>query len=200
MKSDAIITGAVFLLLLFMMAQIRIIRLLRKMSDRKISGGIFLVDVLGCCCESCEICYDRSTDRDVWKKKSMEEMGYVEERAPDEYEIKTVLEASQQKEEINYQSEVEEQIKVLDLVSKREKTGIMYVRNKTKLPKERIIEIIDSNPNFFIENEFILKKKKLAEVTMKEITDSITKKNCPNCNTPIEAEWDYCSNCSSPLK
>jgi len=202
--NDAIITAAVFFLLFVMMAQIRFLRLIRKMTDKKITGGLFLADILGCCRETCEIYVERSTDREVWKKKSLEDMGYVEERAPDDYEIKSAIEESKRKEEMDYQSE-EDKNKVKDLLSKRQKTSIMYISNRTLLPKERIIEIILEDPDFIIEHEYVINKKMPAKRViktqeMKRIEDKIAAGFCPVCDTPLDSSWEFCSNCGYVLK
>lgn len=99
----------------------------------------------------------------------------------------------------------EAKVKVIDLVSKRQKTSIMYVSNRTLLPEGRIIEIILEDPDFMIEHEYVINKKMPAKreiktQEMKRIEEKIAAGFCPVCDTPLDPSWEFCSNCGYVLK
>ncbi len=194
MKTLVIVT-ITFSLLFFLMIQIRFLRrfIRLKKSYGNLPGALFLAEAIVGCCMCLDCCASSSsTSIDLGSSDSDAHLEKFSGKPPEEYEIKKDLE-DRKKTEKGYLSAEEEQTKVKDLVSKRQKTSIMYISNITLLPQERIIEIILDDPDFIIEYEYVINKKLL----MKE---EIAKRICSICNTPFEPSHEFCSNCGYVLK
>ncbi len=196
MNTLAIVT-ITFTLLFFLMIQIRFLRRFIKLkkSYGNLPGALFLAEALieGCCC-ALECCASSSSsiDFDLGGSGSDAHVEIHSGKPPEEYEIKKALEDKKKTEKGSLSAE-EEQTKVKDLVSKREKTSLMYVSNITLLPQQRIIEIILDDPDFIIEHEYVVNKKFFA-------IEETTKKLCSICKTPYEPNHEFCSNCGNILK
>ena len=190
-----VIVTITFTLLFFLMIQIRFLRrfIRLKKSYGNLPGALFLAEAIVGCCTCLECCASSSsTSIDFGGSDSDAQVEIHSGKPPEEYEIKQALEDRKKTERGSLSAE-EEQTKVRDLVSKRQKTSIMYISNITLLPPERIIEIILDDPDFIIEYEYVINKKLL----MKE---EIAKRICSICNTPFEPSHEFCSNCGNVLK
>jgi len=190
-----VVVTITFTLLFFLMIQIKFLRrfIRLKKSYGNLPGALFLAEAIGYgCCMCLECCASSSTSIDFGGSDSETRFDIHSGKPPEEYEIKQALE-DRKKTERGYLSAEEEQTKVKDLVSKREKTSIMYISNITLLPPERIIEIILDDPDFIIEYEYVINQKFLPK---KEITKDL----CPICKTPFEPSHEFCANCGNILK
>jgi len=111
-------------------------------------------------------------------------------KPPDEIEIKKALKS---KKSIDVSLTVEEEIsKVMDIVSKRDKTSLLYINNITSIPTERIVNLLIDDPDYEIKNEYVLNKEMLIKEELKKLI-------CPECNNPIELGAKYCSTCGLEL-
>ncbi|MHA1532090.1 MAG: hypothetical protein ACTSR6_08840 [Candidatus Heimdallarchaeota archaeon] len=190
-----VIVTITFTLLFFLMIQIRFLRrfIRLKKSYDNLPGALFLAEAIGYgCCMCLECCASSSTSINFGGSDSETRYDIHSGKPPEEYEIKVALEDSKKTDRGSLSAE-EEQTKVKDLVSKRQKTSIMYVSNRTSIPQERIIEIILDDPDFMIEHEYVVNKKLL----MKE---EIAKRICSICKTPFEPSHEFCANCGNILK
>lgn len=186
-----------FSLLLFLMIQIRFLRrfIRLKKSYGNLPGVLFLAEAIeGCsmCLDCCASSSSTSIDLDLGRSDSDAHLEKFSGKPPEEYEIKKALEDSKKTDRSSLSAE-EEQTKVKDLVSKRQKTSMMYISNITSIPQERIIEIILADPDFIIEYEYVLNQKLLAK-------KEIPKELCPICKTPFEPSHEFCANCGNILK
>ncbi|MCK5185406.1 MAG: zinc ribbon domain-containing protein [Candidatus Heimdallarchaeota archaeon] len=206
MNAEAITLIAFFSTLL-LLVQIRFFRRLRKLKSNYngIPGVFFLSDALdgflsflNCCGEATEPEMDFKTDFEHDEEKTKKAL--VEYKARTRQSKKT--EGLTEKRSLSME---EEKVKVIDLVSKRQKTSIMYISNRTLLPNEIIIEIISEDPDFIIEDEFVINKKMPVKRTiktqeMKRIEDKIAAGFCPVSGTPLKPDWEFCANCGYVLK
>jgi hypothetical protein len=156
-------------------------------------GFLFLAEALGeglCYCFLC--CCSEAVEPEVTDFKA--DFEYDEEKtktALDEY--KASIKESKKADELEEKTflSIEEEIKkVMDTVSKREKTSILYISNITSLPKQRVIEIILKDPDYRIEHEYVLNKKLLS------IEEKFSIEKCPKCGNHMKPDWLYCPNCS----
>ena len=194
MNAEAI-TLLAFLSILFLLSQIRFIR--RFISIRRryenLPGVLFMAEAIG---EGCSLCFDccASGAEEIEPDVISFEVDFEhdeEKREKAISELKAETRESERAEALMERSHfdvVEEKMKVIDLVSKRQKTSILYVSNITKIPKERIFHIITENPDFTIENEYIINKRL--------ITDTF----CPECKNPVKPGLEFCTACGFKLK
>ncbi len=192
-----IIATITLFLLPFLITRIKTYMKIRKLMKEfnNLPGILFLSDALDGL-SSCASCCSEATEPEMTFEANFEQDEEKRKKALEEYETSK---KKMKKTKSIHSSDMEKKL-VMDIIRQREKTGIVFISTRTKIPQEKIIEIINENPDYFIENEYVLKKKKLAEVTIREKDVEITKKICPNCDTPIEAGWDHCSNCGVRLK
>jgi len=190
--NEIVATVLTLFVLFFLVAQIRFIRRLinRRKNNENIPGGLLLAEVLS----GCFFCMECCGDIDVINYTDSESDAHLEKfsgKAPDETEIKRAL--KDKKGTIIDSLSEEEKYKIKDLISKRQKTSLMYISNITLIPKERIITLLLDNSDFDIENEYIINKKLVVK---DELTDEI----CPECNNPFKSSRKYCSTCGFEFK
>lgn len=205
--NEAIITVIAFFSILFLLVQIRFFRRLRKLKNNYngIPGVFFLSDALdgflsflNCCGEATEPEMDFKADFEHDEEKTKKALAEYKARTKQSKKTEGLSEKSSLSME-------EAKVKVIDLVSKRQKTSIMYISTRTLLPNEIVIEILLEDPDFIIEDEFVINKKMPAKRViktqeMKRIEDKIAAGFCPVCGTPLDSSWEYCSNCGYVLK
>ncbi|MHA1122303.1 MAG: hypothetical protein ACTSPC_05770 [Candidatus Heimdallarchaeota archaeon] len=106
-----------------------------------------------------------------------------------------------------------ERSKVIRIASAKEKTNIDWVVKKASLPKERVIEILKEEPDFTVDDAYVINKKLLAKDEQAHLYEMIREKHakeekeqklaigiCPECNKPIEEGSDRCSFCNYKFK
>lgn len=205
---EAIIAAVTFLLTLFLLAQIRFFKRLRKLKKNYngIPGAFFLSDALDGFLSFLSCCSEASEPEVIEFKADFEHDEEKTKKALDDYKVRT--KRSKKTEGLTEKGSLsleKEKVKVIDLISKRHKTSIMYISNITSLPKERIIEIILEDLDFMIEHEYVINKKipatrEIKTKEMKRIEDKMAKGFCPICDTPLKPDWEFCSNCGYVLK
>ncbi|NHJ31638.1 MAG: zinc ribbon domain-containing protein [Asgard group archaeon] len=199
-----VIAVTIFSSLIFILIQIRFIRrfLRIRRNYENLPGVLFLAEAIG---EGCFDCCAAATEDVIRPDYSSDEhLTKYSGKPPEEHEVKLALD-EKRKAVKSYQSVEEEQNKVFEIISKRQKTGILYISNLSSLPKERIVEILADNPDFAIEDEFVINKKllekeELKSKELKEIKEKMAQGFCPKCNFSLEPEWDFCGNCGYILK
>lgn len=205
--NEAIIAAVTFFLTLFLLVQIRFFKRLRKLKNNYngIPGVFFLSDALdgflsffNCCGEATEPEMDFKADFEHDEEKTKKALAEYKARTKQSKKTEGLSEKSSLSME-------EAKVKVIDLVRKRQRTSIMYISTRTLLPNERVIEILLEDPDFIIEDEFVINKKMPVKRTiktqeMKRIEDKIATGFCPVCDTPLDPSWEYCSNCRYVLK
>ncbi len=115
--------------------------------------------------------------------------------------------------EINFQSKEGKKIKIKELVSNKEKTSLQWISTITMIPIESVIETLTEDPNFIIEDNYVLIQKMPAksESTMPEVRrasaqelrereEKLAQGICPICDNPFEPNREYCYNCGYVLK
>ena len=210
--NGVIIIAIVFSALAFLIIQIRFFRrfIRIKKSYDHLPGVLFLAEAIGYgCCMCLECLSESSTGASLGDSDGDAHLEKYSGKPPDEYEIKKALEDKKKGDNgyLSVESPLteEEKSKVIDIISKRQKTGVLYVSNRTKIPEERIIEVITEDPGFVLDNEFIINKKllekeELKSRELKEVKEKIAEGFCPVCNISLEPDWDYCGNCGYILK
>ena len=177
----------------FLVAQIRFIRRLlnRRKNIENVPGVLFLSDVLSSCFLCLDCCAGSSTSMGSGDPDSDAHLEAFSGKPPDELEIKKALE---DKKRTSVPMTVEEEIsKIMNIVSKREKTSILYISNLTSIPWGRIANILGDDPDYEIENEYVINKQILAKEEPKE-------QICPECNSPNKPGIKYCGTCGLELK
>lgn len=89
-----------------------------------------------------------------------------------------------------------ERNKLIEIVSTNPKTGLIFASNVSKLTKEEIVLIIESEPDFEIRDEYIINKKK---VRLKEEKKKAAENTCPNCENQFDPGSEFCPNCGLEL-
>jgi hypothetical protein len=175
----------------FLIIQIRFIRryIRIKRSYNHLPGVLFLAEAIG---EGCFLCFDcclwASGESDNVDILGGEHLEKYSGKPPEEYEVQLALEGKKKADRDSLSPE-EEQTKVKNLVSERQKTSIMYISNITSLQKQRVIEILLADPDYIIEHEYVINKKLLPK------EEKIPLESCPQCENPVKPNWEYCSNC-----
>lgn len=186
-----LIVSVTFSTLVFLIIQIRFLRrfLRIRRNHSHLPGVLFLAEAIG---EGCILCMDcclwSSGESDRVDVLGGEHLEKYSGKPPEEYEIQLALD-EKKKSDTTYQSSEEEQAKIKELLSKRQKTSIMYLCNITSLSKQKVIEIILAEPDYTIEHEYVINKKFLPKEEEKAI------ESCPQCVNPVKPNWEYCSNC-----
>jgi hypothetical protein len=133
-------------------------------------------------------------------KDIREDMGTIEEKLPDEYEMKKASEKS----ETTYLSEEAERKKIIDLIGNKQKVSLLYLCKRTSLPRQRVIDIVLQETNFRLEGEYLIDISASAEEVTREISkdqemkakkEKIAEGVCPECNNPIDPSSEYCKTC-----
>jgi len=99
------------------------------------------------------------------------------------------------------------------LVSNKQKTSLQWISTIAMIPIETVIEILTEDPNFIVEDDYVLHQKipiksdstilddrKASAQELREKEEKIAKGICPICNTPFEPSHEFCSNCGYVLK
>lgn len=191
-----------FILPLILFQQIRFLIKFRKRNSQKINGELFITEELEDCCCSCfaRSCCDIHPRHIKSSKEIREDLETVEEKLPDEYEMKKALEKS----ETTYLSEEAERKKIIDLIGNKQKVSLLYLCNRSSLPKQRVIEIVLQETNFRLEGEYLIDISASAMEGTWEISSDQEKKGreekiaegiCPECNNPIDPSSEYCKSC-----
>lgn len=115
--------------------------------------------------------------------------------------------------EIDFQSKEGKKRRIKELVNNKEKTSLQWISTITMIPIESVIEILTEDPNFTIEEDYVLIQKIPAkgESTMpedrrasaqelREREEKLAQGICPICNNPFEPNREYCANCGFVLK
>ena len=115
--------------------------------------------------------------------------------------------------ETDFQSKEEEKRKIIELVSKKQKTSLQWISTIAMIPIETVIEILTKDPNFVIKDDYVLIQKIQAKrestipedrrespQELREIKKKLAQGICPICNTPFESGHEFCSNCGYLLK
>ena len=223
--NEKAIALTVFFISVLLQYQIRFIVRLRKM--RKINrdlnesgfvlGAYFPIcdccNFLGCLLTPCGIIgedvdevYDglqekraqRQSDKFEEKnkeKRKEEQKKYLEKI---EQEKKTRKEKVDVLRENGYTASEEDRNKILETVSIKLETNLSWTSASTRIPIEKIIIIIEDEPDYEIKDEYIINKIKVLE---EEETEKIeTSVNiCSNCANSYEFESEFCLNCGQKI-
>ncbi len=212
-----------FLPLIFVIAQLRIIKRIKSMKKYKeaIPGELFLAEALEgfCVCLQCcgeifgdmsiDMYIDASTDSDYFKIDEEKKKKAIRENKEDVRQSKRAEERAER----GYIVKEEDENKVRKLIDRRQKTRLLWITNVTKIPMDRVIEIISMNPEFMIEGEYVINKRlQTAEEEAierwerkertQEIEDRkkrITEGFCPECDNPLKPDYEYSSVCGCDL-
>jgi len=219
------LTITVFFTVILLFYQIKLILRLRNL--RNIKGnltrkGYFLETLIfsfgrcdciddACCrasaCIGSEVdevyeAYQEKRDQkqsDEFERKNAE----IRKREQKEYVAKLEQEKIERKKRVEvlrtsgYTATDEERNKVIEIVSINPKTGLSWTSKTSRLQMEKIIIIIEHEPDFEIKGEYIINKKKIQE---KEEKIKIAKITCPNCENLFELGSDFCPNCGDTLE
>ena len=191
--NEIVATAITLFVLFFIVAQIRFIRRLinRRKNNESIPGGLLLSDVFTGCFSCMECCGSFENVGNYSDPDSDAHLESFSGTPPDEIEIKKALE---DKKRTSVPLTVEEEIsKVMDIVSKRDKTSLLYINNITSIPKERIVSLLIDDPDYELENEYVLNMKMLIKEETKKLI-------CTECNNPIKPDVKYCGTCGFELK
>lgn len=191
--NEIVVAAISLVVIFFLVAQIRFIRRLlnRRKNNENVPGVLFLSDALSGCFLCLDCCADSSTGMGSGDPDNDAHLEAFSGKPPDELEIKKALE---DKKRTSVSLTVEEEIsKIMNIVSKREKTSIFYISNLTSIPEIRIVSILRDDPDYEIEKEYVLNKQMLTKEEPKE-------QICPECNSPIKPGKKYCGACGFELK
>ncbi|MHA1740196.1 MAG: hypothetical protein ACTSXA_11045 [Candidatus Heimdallarchaeota archaeon] len=191
--NEIVATAITLFVLFFLVAQIRFIRRLinRRKNNESISGGLLLSDAFVGCLSCLECCGSVDTVGNYSDPDSDAHLEAFSGKPPDEIEIKRALE---DKKRTSSSLTVEEEIsKVMSIISKRDKTSLIYISNITTIAKQRIISLLITDPDYIIENEYVINMKMQAKAEP-------TKLICPECNNPVKSDIEYCTTCGFELK
>ncbi|MHA1170729.1 MAG: hypothetical protein ACTSQ3_01420 [Candidatus Heimdallarchaeota archaeon] len=219
------LTITVFFTVILLFYQIKLILRLRNL--RKIKGNLtrkgYFLEILfsslgrcdciddACCrasaCIGSEVdevyeAYQEKRDQkqsDEFERKNAE----IRKREQKEYVAKLEQEKIERKKRVEvlrtsgYTATDKERNKVIEIVSINPKTGLSWTSKTSRLQMEKIIIIIEHEPDFEIKGEYIINKKKIQE---KEEKIKIAKITCPNCENLFELGSDFCPNCGDTLE
>jgi len=113
------------------------------------------------------------------------------------------------KEKIDFSKEEE---KLMKLIYDKEKVSLWWLNNNSKIPAEMIKEMIERNPNYFIERDYVINKGLILQkqgYNLEEIGTTETEPDrsqllsegiCPYCKSPFKEGTDFCPNCGVELK
>ncbi|HUU79286.1 MAG TPA: hypothetical protein VMX55_13150 [candidate division Zixibacteria bacterium] len=171
------------------------LRKIRRNGNR-IPDDFFLSELLTCCGDFVQCAAaldDASGDSD--QTKTRREIAY------EEIEKRKSSMSEKEKEKIELK-------KIKSVISEKQKTSLWWISTKTTIPKERIIELITKDPNYTIENEYIINigllgfeeastytERKLLAKKAKEREEKIAMGICPECNNSIKIGAEYCLSC-----
>lgn len=222
--NEKAIALTVFFVSVFLLYQIRFIVRLGKLRKNRgnvtekgfILGAYDLFGCFDCCCSlgcNCAICaaesthteYERQTKKREIKKSDEFEQKDKERRRieKEKYLFELEKEKIERKKRVEvlrtsgYTATDEERNKVIEIVSINPKTGLSWTSKTSRLQLEKIIIIIEHEPDFEIKGEYIINKKKIQE---KEEKIKIAKITCPNCENLFELGSDFCPNCGDTLE
>jgi hypothetical protein len=207
---ETTIAFVTFFMTIFFLVQIKFIRKLRKLrkeNERIIPDGLFVESVW----DVIEIvliiiggffsiifliwiCKDTIDKGKLERKKTLEES----------YEEKVPSEKRKRKYEAYMKKIKQEKSRIKELTKGKEETNIWWISFTAKVPKEKIIEIFEEDPDFIIENGVVYNKELTSKEELqnvrkrKERRERIAKGICPECEVPFEIgeiSEVYCKNC-----
>lgn len=176
------------------------LRKIRRNGNR-IPDDFFLSELLTCCGDfvQCAAALDDASGGSG-QTKTRREIAYEE--------------IEKRKSSMSEKEKEENEIKLIrSVISEKQKTSLWWISTKITMPKERIIELITEDPNYAIENEYIINigllgqeeaitytERKLLAQKAKEREEKLAVGICPECDNPFEIGADYCLNCGIYLE
>ncbi|MBK5113734.1 MAG: hypothetical protein JJE41_08885 [Candidatus Heimdallarchaeota archaeon] len=220
--NEKAISLTVFFISVFLFYQIKIIlrfRKLRKINSNLNESGFVLgayfpigdcCNCLGCLLTPCGIISEDSDEvyEVLQEKRAQRQSDKYEQRNKEKRRIeqeKYIVEIEQErrgrKEKVEklrangYTVAEKDRIKVIETVSISTETNLSWTSTATKIPIEKVIIIIEDEPDFEIKDEKIINKIKMPEEEKTKTFESI----CPNCANPFEVGLEFCLNCGQKL-
>lgn len=191
--NEIVATVLMLFAIYFLVVQIRFIRRLvnRRKNNETIPGGLLLAEAFTGCLSCMECCGDFEGAGNYSDPDSDAHLEAFSGKPPDEIEIKRALKENKTK---STPLTVEEEIsKIISIISKREKTSLLYITNTTSIPKERIINLLITDSDYIIENEYVINMKMIVKEEPKKLL-------CPECDNPVKPGVRYCGTCGFEQK
>jgi hypothetical protein len=199
---ETTIAFVIFFSTVTILVQIQIIRRLRrirKMKGERLGGTqhVEFVEALEICCCCAEAAAGGGetvvevADRARKEKEKREEIKRLEPDKKNKRKYRAYQELLQK-----------DTSKVTELIAGKEQASIWWLVSNSKVPKFRVIEIFEKNPNYVILEGKIYNKAELSEdvwgqlILLKEKICNI----CVNCENPVEKGAEYCASCGEKIQ
>ncbi|NHJ06065.1 MAG: hypothetical protein EAX90_14655 [Candidatus Heimdallarchaeota archaeon] len=196
--NETLIVFLVIFLPIIVLSYLKPLLKLRKIrrNDNRNLEAFFFGDIAFCCCNFLQCAAEleptidsgdlSSTNRNLAYEELQKRKSSMSEKEKEEIEMK----------------------KIKSVISEKQKTSLWWISTKTTIPKERIIELITKDPNYSIENEYIINigllgqeeaitytERKLLAKKTKEREEKLAMGICPECNNSIKIGAEYCLSC-----